>query len=99
MTSYCDYPPEAAVKEKVGDTLRPNLERIVALRPDLVIASTSSQLEQFVRTLDEVGVPVYVSNPRNLVGVFDSINNIGMITGAAEGARELRPRSRAASRL
>jgi iron complex transport system substrate-binding protein len=89
VTSYCDYPPEAATKEKVGDTLRLSVERVVALRPDLVIASTSSQLEQFIRKLDEVGIPVYISNPRNVAGVIETIARIGTLTGATGRAREL----------
>jgi len=89
VTSYCDYPPEAARKEKVGDTLKPSIEKIVALKPDLVIASTSSQLEQFVRDLDKVGIPVYVSNPHNLAGVLATIEVIGEIIGADRRAKEL----------
>ncbi|HKP86775.1 MAG TPA: cobalamin-binding protein [Blastocatellia bacterium] len=89
VTSYCDYPPEAAEKEKVGDTLRPSIERIVALKPDLVVASTASQLEQFVRDLDKVGIPVYVSNPRDLEGVLRSIGMIGDITRAGDRAEGL----------
>lgn len=89
VTSYCDYPPEAAQKEKIGDTQRPSIEKIVALKADLVIASTASQLEQFVRSLEQVGIPVYVSNPRNLDGVLESINHIGDITGVPDRAQAL----------
>ena len=89
VTSYCDYPPEATAKEKVGDTLRPGIERIVALRADLVIASTASQLQQFVYNLDEVRIPVYVSDPRGVDAVLDSITRIGELTGATTRAREL----------
>ena len=89
VTSYCDYPPEATAKEKVGDTLRPSVERIVALRADLVIASTASQLEQFVRKLGELGVAVYVSNPRKVADVAETITHIGELTGATERARQL----------
>jgi iron complex transport system substrate-binding protein len=95
VTSYCDYPAEAAQKEKVGDTMRPSIEKIVALKPDLVIASTASQLEQFVRDLDKVGIPVYVSNPRDLAGVLASIGMIGEITGADDPARDLTGKMRA----
>lgn len=89
VTSYCDYPPEAAQKERVGDTMRPSLEKIIALKPDLVIASTASQLEQFVQRLDELGVPIYVTNPRLLDDVLSSIGRIGEITGADVRALEL----------
>ncbi len=89
VTTFCNYPPEAATKEKVGDTLRPNIEKIVALKPDLVIASTSSQLEAFVKNLESAGVPVYVSNPRNLKETIASIEKIGEVAGATHQAKEL----------
>ena len=89
VTSYCDYPPEATAKEKVGDTLRPSVERIVALRADLVIASTASQLEQFVRKLDELGIAVYVSNPRKVADIAETVARLGELTGATERARQL----------
>ena len=95
VTSFCDYPQDVAAVEKVGDTQRPSTERIVALRADLVIASTSSQLEPFVKKLDELGVPVYVSNPRDLEGLLRSIEKIGELTGVGGRARELTAEMRA----
>jgi iron complex transport system substrate-binding protein len=89
VTSYCDYPPEAKSVEKVGDTQRPSLEKIVGLKPDLVIVSTASQLEEFVRKLEEVGIAIYVSNPRDLEGLLSSIERIGEITAVPERAAEL----------
>jgi iron complex transport system substrate-binding protein len=89
VTAYCDYPPEAKTKVNVGDTQRPSLEKIVALKPDLVIASTSSQLESFVRSLEEAKIPIYVSNPRNLEETLKSIEAIGDIVGANEKAQAL----------
>jgi len=41
VTTYCHYPPEAARKPKIGNYLQPNLETILALRPDLVVAEIS----------------------------------------------------------
>ncbi|HSO73402.1 MAG TPA: cobalamin-binding protein [Blastocatellia bacterium] len=90
VTSFCDYPPEAETIVKVGDTLRPSIERIVALKTDLVIASTASQLQQFVYNLDEVSIPVYVSDPRGVDGVLESILRIGELTGATVRAQELK---------
>ena len=89
VTSYCDFPPDALSKDRVGDTLRPNIEMIVALRADLAIASTASQLESFVRNLDRVGIAVYVSDPRNLEGALQSINRIGDVIGASNEAGRL----------
>lgn len=89
VTSYCDYPPEARLKESVGDTLKPSVERIVALRADLVIISTASQVEAFVQKLEELGIPVYVSDPRSLDGVLESIDRMGQLIGAPLRARQL----------
>ena len=89
VTSYCDYPPAARLKESVGDTLKPSVERIVALRADLVIVSTASQLESSVQKLEELGIPVYVTNPRSIEGVLESIAAIGGIIGVADVARQL----------
>lgn len=89
VTSYCDYPAEAKDKQKVGDTLKPNVEKIVGIKADLVIVSTSSQLEQYIRTLEDLGIPVYISNPRNLDAVLQSISAMGRLVDAEDRAREL----------
>lgn len=87
VTSYCDYPEDAKKIAKVGDTLSPNMERIASLRPDLVLITTSSQLEQFARRLDSLGIPLYVSDPKSIDDVAKSAEEIGKITGhAGEGA-------------
>lgn len=87
VTSYCDYPAAAGQKEKIGDTLHLNLERIIALRPDLVVISTASQLEVLTRRLDELAIPVYVSNPRTVREVVASLLSLGEVTGTTERAR------------
>lgn len=78
-TTYCDYPAEARQVTKVGDTLHPSVERILALRPQLVLVSTSSQLEAFTKQLDDQGIAVYVTDPHDLEGVFRSIENLGKL--------------------
>jgi iron complex transport system substrate-binding protein len=89
VTSYCDFPPEARSKEKVGDTIHPDLERIIALKPDLVLVSTSSQLEGLTSRLDQLGIPVFVSNPRTVEQVVGSIRSIGDLTGSNPAAARL----------
>jgi len=88
-TTYCDYPEQAKSVQKVGDTLQPNIERILALRPNLIFISTSSQLEAFARQLSEHGIPVYVSDPHDLEGVIYSIENIAKLLHREEQASEL----------
>ena len=89
VTSYCDYPPEARQKPPVGDTLKPGVEKIVALKADLVIISTASQVEASFRKLEELGIAVYVTNPRSIDGVVESIDKIGELIDARERAQEL----------
>ena len=86
VTSYCDFPEAAKAKEKIGDTLQPNLEKISSLKPDLVVVSTASQLENLTRRLDQLSIPVYVTNPRAVRDVVASIRSLGEVTGTSERA-------------
>jgi iron complex transport system substrate-binding protein len=98
-TTFCDYPPEAKRVAKVGDTLQPNIERIIALRPEVIFVSTASQLETFTKQLDERGIAVFVTDPHDLEGVFRSIKTLGDLLGQQAQAEELvgNLRSRAAA--
>jgi len=88
-TTYCDYPAEAKQVEKVGDTLQPNVEKIIALKPDIVLITTASQLETFTRQLDERAIPIFVTDPHDLEGVFRSIKTLGDLLGQQEQADKL----------
>lgn len=79
VTSFCDYPAEAAPIAKVGDTLKPNIEAIIALKPDVVFVSTASQLEVFTKTLNDQKIAVFVTNPDSLEGILTSIEKIGAV--------------------
>ena len=76
-TTYCDYPEEAKRMAKVGDTLHPSMERIIALRPQLILVSTASQLETFTDQLQGQCISVYVTDPHDLEAVFRSITQLG----------------------
>lgn len=80
VTSYCNYPEQATKIAKVSDTLHPNLEMIISLKPDLVLISTASQLEQFMAKLSEIGIPVFVVKSQSVEGVLESIELLGQIT-------------------
>jgi iron complex transport system substrate-binding protein len=88
-TTYCDYPAPAKQIEKVGDTLRPSMERIIALRPQLVLVSTASQLETFTTQLSDHQIAVYVTDPHDLEGVFKSIKDLGDLLNETEATAEL----------
>ncbi len=80
-TTYCDYPAEALKVEAVGDTLKPSIERIIALRPQIVFVSTASQLEAFTNELQAHRIAVYVTDSHDLEGVFHSIERVADMLG------------------
>jgi iron complex transport system substrate-binding protein len=88
-TRYCDYPAEAKNVPEVGDTMTPSIERIIALKPQVVLISTASQLEAFTRQLNEQRIAVYVTNPQSLEGVFRSIQTLGDLFGEHDQAAKL----------
>jgi iron complex transport system substrate-binding protein len=89
VTEYCNYPEAAQKIQKVGDTLKPNIENIIALKPQIVFVSTASQLETFTKTLEQQGITVFVTNPNNLDGIYQSIEKVGEIFDAGEKSNEL----------
>jgi len=97
-TTYCNYPEEAKAIQKVGDTLNPNLETIVALKPDVVFVSGASQLETFTNTLDRNSIAVYVMNPMGLDAMIRNLWQLGIIFGteveSEKLVRELKDRER-----
>jgi iron complex transport system substrate-binding protein len=87
VTRYCDYPPEALTKSKVGGYLDPNMEAIVALEPDLVITFPGYQaLEQ---RLEQLGISTLQVQHQTLRDILDSIHIIGTATGKEIEAKDL----------
>ena len=89
VTTYCNYPSETALIEKIGDTQSPNVEKILALKPQVVFVSTASQLEAFTKTLDEQGIVVYVLNVSNLDQVLQGIQLLGSLFDTSETAERV----------
>lgn len=88
VTEYCDYPEEAKEKEKVGGFSTVDIERIVALKPDLVLASKLTGNEN-IEKLEELGIPVVVLQPKNLDGILEDIKLVGELTGTENRAYAL----------
>lgn len=87
-TDYCDYPAEAVEKPHVGGPINPNLEEIVALKPDLVLA-TSINRRETVSALDRIGVPVYIADPHSVEEMIGSVEHIGSALGTEKSAAVL----------
>jgi iron complex transport system substrate-binding protein len=88
VTEYCNYPPEAAEKPPVGSFATIDLEQVVGLEPDLVLATTMHMAET-VPALQDRGVTVFVIDPQSVSDVLDAIGRIGQITGSEEAAEAL----------
>lgn len=89
VTSFCNYPVEAQKIQKIGDTLTPNIESIIALKPQIVLVSTASQIENFTKILDEQQIAYFVTNPNSLEDIYQSIYKIGQIFSSDDKADEL----------
>ncbi len=89
VSSYCQFPPEALKKEKVGGYINPSLEKIVALRPDLVIGIAEGDLKTFVDKLAKLKIPVYITNPKNVSEVITSMQHIGEVTYSVQSAQRV----------
>jgi iron complex transport system substrate-binding protein len=88
-TDYCDYPPEAQAKPKVGGAVNPNLERLVALKPDLVLVTTALNRRETVAALERLGIPTYATDPRSVETILTSIEHIADVIGERERGETL----------
>lgn len=81
VTEQCDYPPEARAKPRVGTYAEPSVEAIVALQPDLVIASADSTPPSAVFALESAGLTVYTVHPRTLSEALEAFRTLGAVLG------------------
>ncbi len=87
VTDFCDYPEEAKSKEKIGGFSDPNVEKIVELKPDLVLATGMHQ--KILGDLEKVNLKVFVLDPKSIGDVLGNIEVIGKLTGEEEAAESL----------
>jgi len=88
VTTFCTYPEDARSIAKVGDFSNPSLERIVGLKPDLVIVNTPEQ-QRIQQQLKQLGINVFESSPHTMQDIFDEIIDIGTRMNAAEVAESI----------
>src|SRR5216684_612910 len=83
-TDYCDYPPDAQKKPKVGGAINPSLEQIVALHPDLVLITKSLNRLETVHSLDNLGISSYATDPHTLEDIIASSKKLSDVLGVPE---------------
>ena len=84
---YSDYPPEVQEKPSVGSGSQLDVEAVLGLEPDLVVAWWFNR--QAIKTLEDKGITVVAINPRTVNEVMDTIRMLGLITGHLEEAENL----------
>jgi iron complex transport system substrate-binding protein len=89
VTTYSDFPSEADKLPKVGSYVQLDLEKIVALKPDLCIAIKDGNPIAVARRLESLKIPVYAVNPRNLKTVMQTVQEIGGLLNVEEKADKL----------
>jgi len=89
VTRFSDFPTEAAKLPRVGSYVQLDLERIIALKPDLCLATKDGNPRTVVERLESLQIPVYVVNPRSLDSVMETVVEIGALLNAGNKAKSL----------
>jgi len=80
-TDFCDYPAAVRGKPSVGGMVNPNLETLVALKPDLVVATDEGNREETFRQLERLRIPTYLVHANRIAETVDLIKRVGELTG------------------
>jgi iron complex transport system substrate-binding protein len=86
VARFSDFPAAASKITQIGDATRVDFERIVALAPDLILAWRSGNSPADVERLEQLGYPVYVSEPRRLDDIARALRALGTLSGGAAQA-------------
>jgi iron complex transport system substrate-binding protein len=89
VSEYSDYPEEAKRLPRVASSAGVDLEQLLALKPDLVVAWRLEATAASLARLEALGLPVFYSEPRRLAQIPDSIEALGELAGTAATARPL----------
>ncbi|MBI3610454.1 MAG: cobalamin-binding protein [Nitrospirae bacterium] len=87
VTDYCNYPPAAMTKPKVGG-MNPNLEKVLSLHPDLIVAVAGIYQNQSLARFEQFHIPSFTVDPSSIEKIFETILVLGKIAGADETAAE-----------
>jgi len=88
VTDWCNYPPEAQQKEKVGGYDIPDVEKIVALNPDLILVAYGTYMD-VINTLIGLGLTVFGIKTTDLTDLLNDIRRVGEITDKEVAAQAL----------
>lgn len=96
VVSYSDYPEAAKKIAKVGDNRQYDMERVIAMKPDLIVVWMHGSAERQIAMLRQLNVPIYHSDPKKLADIPNNMERLGQLMGtekvAAPAAAQLRAR-------
>jgi len=100
---YSDFPPEAKHLPRIGSDAGIDVEALLALRPDLVVAWPNAGSLKTIERLAGLGLPVFRSEPRELADIPRTLERLGELAGtadaAARAAAQFRSRAEALAKL
>jgi len=88
VTQFCDYPPEALTKPRIGAS-QTNIESVLNLKPDLVLAPREFIRPDVLSKLEQLKVPTYVLDARTLEDILSQIQTLGRMLGRSPAADAL----------
>ncbi len=89
VTSFCDHPPEAKKKAKIGGMSNPSLEAIVGLKPDIVVMTTDGNPREVDDRLRGMSLKTYVWTARTLAELPAAIRELAVAMGVKESGEKL----------
>ncbi|HEX4577279.1 MAG TPA: cobalamin-binding protein [Edaphobacter sp.] len=78
ISDYTKYPAAALKKPSVGDLIKPSIETILSLHPDLVIGVQPMGPMEVTEQLERVGIPIFLVSPHGIAGILHSVETIGL---------------------
>jgi len=81
VSIHCNFPEKAKSRVRVGSYISLDFEKIVSLRPDLIIATGAGNTRDMVERLDRLGFPTYVIFPKNIEDVIRSVGHLSQLVG------------------
>ena len=85
VSEYSDFPAAAKQLPSVGGSGQLDIERIVSLKPDLIVAWSSGNNRRQLARLRKLGLTVFESEPRNFEAIANSLERLGALVGRDEG--------------
>lgn len=88
VTDFCDYPEKAKLKPHVAGYMTPDIEKLVTIAPDLVLAESIHE-KTVLPALEKVGLTVIVLSAHTVDEIIDNITLVGQVTGSSAAASQL----------